>query len=250
MGNNWVFVSVRRSTLLPLWKNRRHLLWAQHAAVCAGALGGVVVWWGINQSTCFTSPLKTQSSFSPAVCPVSLPLLPSTVTVPLLSRCPISAAKSHQGRLGLLGKVLSGADSRGGRREERCAGVMRGRRVNWRKRDHPVATEDSTQTLGARRFYAASIGEDGELEFGGGVWWWWWVMGNVWISMYFLRNFLQQDADTLFLSHFYSTLPAQTPKLNWYCRRDKSARLQLCLPAELPSWKKYARREPKTMRHF
>lgn len=35
-----------------------------------------------------------------------------------------------------------------------------------------MVAEDSTQTLGARRFCAASIGEDGELEFLGGVWWW------------------------------------------------------------------------------
>lgn len=35
-----------------------------------------------------------------------------------------------------------------------------------------MAAEDSTQTLGALRFCGASIGEDGELEFLGGVWWW------------------------------------------------------------------------------
>lgn len=122
-------MSVRRSTLLP---GKKQTSPAVSLACChtrrgSGSLG--------DRSVCLFY-LATQNSIILLFLHVSR--LPSSAPLhrhrpPPFSRCPISAAKSHQGRLGLLGKVLSGADSRGGRREERCAGVMRGRRVNWRE---------------------------------------------------------------------------------------------------------------------
>lgn len=175
----------------------------------------------------------------------SPPPLPS----PSFSRCPISAAKSHQGRLGLLDKVLSRADNREGRREERCAGVMRGRQVNLRETGSSCGgggfNTNTWRSMVLHRIY--------RWRWRVGVSWWcvvvgWW--GTFGSQCTFSATFSSRMPTLYFFSHFYSTLPAQTFKLNWYCGRDKSALLQLCLPAELPSWKNYAHREPKAMRYF
>lgn len=114
-------MSVRCSTLLP---GKKQTPPAVSAACCRTRRGS----GGLGDRSVCLFYLTIQNSIIPLfLCspPLSLP--------PSFSQCPINAAKSHWGRLGLLGKVLSGADSRGGRREERCAGVMRGRRVNGRE---------------------------------------------------------------------------------------------------------------------
>lgn len=125
-------MSVRRSTLLP---GKKQTSPAVSSACChtrwgsggTGGFGGSISLPVLPRHSKLNHPSLPPRVPSPFLC--SPPPSPSLS----FSRCPINAAKSHQGRPGLLGKVLSGADSRGGRREERCAGVMRGRRVNWRE---------------------------------------------------------------------------------------------------------------------